>query len=101
MTHELTPWLAILIMAATVLALRYSGLAIMSYVKITPRIELFLEKMSISVLVAIVATAVMSGGLRTVAAVIVGVAVMFLLKSPIAAILVGIASGALWNALAV
>ncbi len=98
MMHDLTPWLAVLVMAGTVLALRYSGFAIMSFVQITPRIELFLEKMSISVLVALVATSVSTGGLRTTAAVGIGIAVMFLSKSPIAAMLAGIAAGAAWNA---
>lgn len=98
MMHEVLPWFAVLTMAATIFVLRYSGFAIMSYVKITPRIELFLEKMSISVLVAIVASSISLGGFRTGIAVIVGVAVMLMMRSPIAAMLAGIAVGASWSA---
>lgn len=99
MTDDSTPWFAILVLAATVFALRYSGLAIMSYVRITPRIELFLEKMSTSVLVALVATSILSDGLRTAVAVSLGLAMMFLVRSPIAAMMVGIAAAASWRAL--
>lgn len=97
MTPDTVALLAITVMAITTFALRYGGFAIMSAVKITPKIEMFLEKMSVSVLVAIVASAFVSGGMRTATAVIIGVAVMLGTKSPIAAMLIGIAIGALWN----
>ncbi|MGD1924368.1 MAG: AzlD domain-containing protein [Paracoccaceae bacterium] len=89
-------WLAVAMMAATLFALRYAGFAIMRYVRITPKIELFLEKMSVSVLVAIVASSLVTGGFRTAAAVAFGVATMLATKSPVAAMLVGIGIGAAW-----
>ncbi|MEX0284718.1 MAG: AzlD family protein [Paracoccaceae bacterium] len=94
---KLLPWIAVLVMAMTVFGLRYAGFAIMSFIKITPRIELFLEKMSISVLVAIVASSILSGGVRTGTAVVVGVAAMLVGRSPIVAMLAGMASGAVWS----
>lgn len=100
MTNEALAWLAILTMAATVFALRYSGFAIMRYVRITPRVELFLEKMSVSVLVAIVASSILAGGSRTAAAVTIGVVAMLVTRNPIVAMIVGIAVGAVWNGIA-
>lgn len=97
--NEAFAWLAILTMAATVFALRYSGFAIMRHVRITPKVEVFLEKMSLSVLVAIVASSVFAGGSRTAAAVAIGVVAMVLTRSPIVAMLVGIAAGAIWTGL--
>jgi uncharacterized membrane protein len=86
-------------MAATVFALRYSGFAIMRHVRITPKVELVLEKMSVSVLVAIVASSVFAGGSRTAAAVTIGVVAMLITRNPIVAMLVGIAVGAVWSGL--
>jgi len=99
MTNEALSWMAILTMAATVFALRYSGFAIMRHVRITPKVELVLEKMSVSVLVAIVASSVFAGGSRTAAAVTIGVVAMLITRNPIVAMLVGIAVGAVWSGL--
>ena len=99
MTNEALAWLAILTMAATVFALRFSGFAIMRHVRITPKVEVFLEKMSVSVLIAIVASSVFAGGSRTAAAVVIGIVAMVVTRNPIVAMLVGIAIGAVWSGL--
>ncbi|WP_300012290.1 AzlD domain-containing protein [uncultured Roseobacter sp.] len=93
-------WLAIIVIASTVFALRYSGFALMKRVQITPKLELFLEKMSVSVLVAIVASSFATGGIRTITAVVIGLSVMMIWRSPIVAMLVGIAVAAIWTGVA-
>ena len=44
MTNDALAWQAILTMAETVFALRFSGFAVMRYVRITPKVEVFVEK---------------------------------------------------------
>jgi uncharacterized membrane protein len=46
---------AVLLLATVTLATRVGGVWLMSYVRITPRVEIFLKYMSVSVLIAIVA----------------------------------------------
>jgi uncharacterized membrane protein len=46
---------AVLLLAAVTLATRVGGVWLMSHVRITPRVEIFLRYMSVSVLIAIVA----------------------------------------------
>jgi uncharacterized membrane protein len=48
---------AILVLAGVTLATRVSGVWLMSYIRITSRVETFLKYMSVSVLIAIVAPA--------------------------------------------
>ena len=93
-------WAAVLVMAATVLALRYAGFSLMRHVPITPAVERFLERMSVSVLVAIVASALAAGGPRTAFAVTTGIAMMLVTRSPVAAMLTGVAAGAAWSGFA-
>ena len=72
----------------------------MSFVRTTPRVRAFLEAMSISVLAAIVASSVATGGLRIGASVIAAAVVMHFSKSAFSAVVAGAATAALWSALA-
>jgi uncharacterized membrane protein len=53
---------AVLLLAAVTAATRVGGVWMMSYVRITPRIEAFLKYMSVSVLISIVAPATWFAG---------------------------------------
>lgn len=88
-------------MGLATLATRISGPVVMRRVRVTPRVEAFLESMSMSVLVALVAGAIASGGLRTGGAVVVAVVVMLALRNAVGAMVSGMALAALWSALIV
>lgn len=90
-------WTAIGLAAATVFALRYAGFWVMERVGMTPTIERFLEKLSISVLVAIVASAVSAGGARELCAVVAGMVAMAVTKSALLAMSVAMCVAALWT----
>jgi Branched-chain amino acid transport protein (AzlD) len=53
---------AVLLLAVVTMVTRVGGVWMMSYVRITPRVETFLKYMSISVLISIVVPAAWAGG---------------------------------------
>lgn len=82
--------LIILGMALTTLATRWGGLLIMSFIPIGYRVRLFIQGVSSSVLVAILAPVALEGDLAARMALLVTAALMLLLKKPLPAIAAGI-----------
>ena len=70
------PLLLIAIMTFVTLATRFGGAFVMSFVKINPRIESFINTMASSVLIAIIVPMAFSGDLGAVAALIVTAVIM-------------------------
>lgn len=84
--------LLIAIMTVVTLATRFGGVFIMSFVKISPRIESFINTMASSVLIAIIVPLAFSGDAGAVAALVVTAVVMLVLRKPLPAIAAGIAA---------
>lgn len=89
--------LAILLMVVIAYGSRVLGLLIMSNVPLGPRVRLFVDAMSSSVLIAVITPMIVhgDGGVR-LAAVAAG-AVAIGLRSPLASIAVGMACAAWWR----
>jgi uncharacterized membrane protein len=85
---------AVLVMAAVTLAMRVGGVWMMSHVKITPRIEILLKYMSVSVLIAIVAPATWHGEPHIWIGVTAAALVMIATRSAVVAMLAGTALAA-------
>jgi uncharacterized membrane protein len=85
---------AVLLLAAVTMATRVGGVWMMSYVRITPRVETFLKYMSVSVLISIVVPAAWAGGPRFWLGVTIATAVMVTTRSAIGAMLAGTALAA-------
>jgi uncharacterized membrane protein len=85
---------AVLLLAAVTAATRVGGVWLMSYVRITPRVEIFLKYMSISVLIAIVAPATWRAGPHVWLAVGTAALVMIATRSAVGGMLAGTALAA-------
>jgi uncharacterized membrane protein len=85
---------AVLLLAAVTLATRVGGVWLMSYVRITPRVETFLKYMSVSVLIAIVAPAAWRAGPHLWLGVALAALVMAATRSALAAMFAGTALAA-------
>ncbi|MEH6561300.1 MAG: AzlD domain-containing protein [Marinobacter sp.] len=85
----------ILIMTLVTLATRFGGVFIMSYVRISPRVESFINTMASSVLIAIIVPMAFAGDAGALAALSVTAVAMLILKKPLPAIAAGILSAAL------
>lgn len=90
-------YIAIALMAIIAFLTRLLGPLIMQHVKISVRVENFLNALSSSVLAAIVATAVARGGNRELVAVIVACVVMLIAKRAVIAMLAAMLAAALWT----
>lgn len=88
-------WLIILGMALVTLATRWGGLFIMSFIPISHRVKLFIQGMSGSVLVAILAPAALNGDLAARMALLATALLMWLTNKPLPAIAGGILVAAL------
>jgi uncharacterized membrane protein len=86
---------AVVLLAAVTAATRVGGVWMMSHIRITPRVEIFLRYMSISVLIAIVAPATWRAGPHIWLAVGIAVLVMTATRSAVGAMLAGTAVAAL------
>ncbi|MGM0766808.1 MAG: AzlD family protein [Pseudomonadota bacterium] len=86
--------LLIVIMTVVTLATRYGGVFAMSFVRISPRIESFINTMASSVLIAIVVPMAFDGDAGARAALATTAAVMLVLRKPLPAIGAGIAAAA-------
>ncbi len=84
--------LLIAIMTLVTLATRFGGVFIMSFVKINPRIESFINTMASSVLIAIIVPLAFSGDAGAVAALVVTAGAMLVIRKPLPAIAAGIAA---------
>lgn len=80
----------ILIMMLVTLATRFGGVFVMSFVRISPRIESFINTMASSVLIAIIVPMAFTGDAGSLAALSVTAVVMLILQKPLPAIAAGI-----------
>lgn len=94
-TTELGVLLLIAIMTLVTLATRFGGVFAMSFVRISPRIESFINTMASSVLIAIIVPMAFSGDAGALAALSVTAVAMLSFQKPLPAIAAGIASAAL------
>lgn len=85
----------ILIMTLVTLATRFGGVFAMSFVRISPRIESFINTMASSVLIAIIVPMAVAGDAGALAALVATAIVMLALKKPLPAIAAGILAAAL------
>lgn len=90
-------FLAIGMISLILLATRLGGEGLMSKVRITPKVETFLESMSGSVIIAIVASEVAHGGFRTLGAVMLTGALMLISKNGMIAMFAGVGLAAAWR----
>lgn len=86
--------LAVLVTAAAVFATRIGGAALMSKVPAGPKVERFLEGLSVSVIAALVASLLIEAEARIIAATLVAIAAMALTRSVNWAMFMGIATAA-------
>jgi len=98
MVSDATAVLAVLLLMLVTIATRVSGVWIMSYVAITPRIEAFLKYMAAGVLIAIVVPNTLSASPRIWVAVAAAAVVMIATRSALTAMLIGtaLAAGGRW-----
>ncbi|MCK7546787.1 AzlD family protein [Marinobacter koreensis] len=87
--------LVIAIMTLVTLATRFGGVFAMSFVRISPRIESFINTMASSVLIAIIVPMAFSGDAGAVAALSVTAVTMLVVRKPLPAIAAGIAAAGL------
>src|SRR5262245_64069477 len=85
---------AVVVMTLATMLTRFSGVWIMSYVQISPRIEAFLKYMTASVLISIVVPTTLADPPRIWVAVVASVAVMIATRSTLAGMLAGTALAA-------
>jgi uncharacterized membrane protein len=85
---------AVLLLTLITVATRFSGVWIMSFVTITPRIEAFLKYLAVSVLISIVVPATLNASPRVWLAVAAAAIVMAVTRSALGAMLVGAALAA-------
>jgi uncharacterized membrane protein len=85
---------AVLLMTLVTVATRFSGVWIMSFVTITPRIEAFLKCLAVSVLISIVVPATLNAAPRIWLAVAAAVIIMAVTRSALGAMLAGAALAA-------
>jgi uncharacterized membrane protein len=85
------------IMAIVTLATRWGGVFVMGFVPISPSVERFINAMSGSVLVAIIAPLAIEGDGGARLALATTAAIMLAFKKPLPAIAAGIVIAALWR----
>lgn len=91
------PFIIILIMAVVTLATRWGGVLIMSYVPIGDRVQRFINAMSGSVLVALLAPIALEGDNGARLALLTTAILMLTVKKPMLAIAAGILVAALFR----
>lgn len=87
--------IAVLVMAAVTLATRWGGVYVMNFVPISSRVQRFIQAMSGSVLVALLAPMAVTGDNGARMALVTTAALMLILKKPLPAIAGGILAAAL------
>lgn len=85
----------IAIMAVVTLMTRFGGVLLMSFVRISPRIESFINAMASSVLVAIIVPMAWEGDAGARWALLTTAVMVLLVRKPLPAIAAGIAAAAL------
>lgn len=94
----LEPLLVILAMALLTFATRIGGFWIMRFMRVTPALEAFLRYLSGSVLVAILAPAVLAGGAAALLATAVAVAIAARTRNVLLAMTGGVSAAAILRA---
>lgn len=89
----------LLVMATVTLATRWGGILIMSFVPISPRVQHFINAMSGSVLVALLAPLAVNGDNGARLALLATAITMLVVKKPLPAIAAGILTAALFRQL--
>jgi uncharacterized membrane protein len=97
MDDDVMAYFTIFLMAVVVGLTRISGAEAMSFVRISPRVETALNSMATSVLVALVASEVFRGDIRTVTVIAAAVVVVLLSRSSMIAMIIATAVAALWT----
>jgi uncharacterized membrane protein len=97
MPNEMAAGLAILVIATITFASRLTGPILMRKVRNSPKVDRFLDALSVSVIAALVASALAQNGLRELAAVAFASFVMLRSNNAIWAMLTGIVVAAAWS----
>jgi len=84
----------IAIMTVVTLITRFGGVFVMSFVRINPRVESFINTMASSVLIAIIVPMAVSGDPGALAALVVTAVAMLVLHKPLPAIAAGLVAAA-------
>ncbi|WP_342630903.1 AzlD domain-containing protein [Marinobacter alkaliphilus] len=85
----------IAIMAVVTLVTRFGGVFIMSFLRISPRVESFINTMASSVLIAIIVPMAVAGDLGALAALLTTGVAMLAIRKPLPAITLGLLAAAL------
>ncbi|MAO14832.1 MULTISPECIES: AzlD family protein [Marinobacter] len=85
----------IAIMTVVTLVTRFGGVFIMSFLRISPRIESFINTMASSVLIAIIVPMAVAGDLGALAALVATGVAMLAIRKPLPAITLGLLAAAL------
>jgi uncharacterized membrane protein len=85
----------IAIMALVTLVTRFGGVFIMSFLRISPRVESFINTMASSVLIAIIVPMAVAGDLGALAALMTTGVAMLAIRKPLPAITLGLLAAAL------
>ena len=97
MPSDFSAALAIVLIAVLTYGSRIAGSLVMSRIAASPKVERFLDGMSVSVIAAIVATILAQNGPREAAAVALAALVMLGTRSALWALLAGVACAAAWS----
>ncbi|MDP1839642.1 MAG: AzlD domain-containing protein [Reyranella sp.] len=97
MSADLAPWIAIAVAAGVTFGTRTLGPVIMARVPETKRVQRFLDSLSTSVIVAIVAGFLARGTLREAAALAAGALVMMLFQKPMLSMSTAMVVAAVWS----
>ncbi len=97
MSADIAPWIAIAVAAAVTFGTRTLGPVIMARVPATRRVQQFLDSLSTSVIVAIVAGYLARGTLREAVALAAGALAMMLLQKPLLSMVVAMVVAAVWS----
>jgi uncharacterized membrane protein len=85
----------IAIMAVVTLVTRFGGVLVMSFLRISPRVESFINTMASSVLIAIIVPMAVAGDLGALAALVTTGVAMLAIRKPLPAITLGLLAAAL------
>ncbi|MBJ6137121.1 AzlD family protein [Marinobacter litoralis] len=85
----------IVLMTLVTLVTRFGGVFAMSFVKISPRVESFINAMASSVLIAIIVPMAVAGDAGALAALVATAVTMLAIRKPLPAISVGLVAAAL------
>ena len=97
MPNDFSALVAIALIAALTYGSRIAGALVMSRISTSPRIERFLDGLSVSVIAAVVASMLAQDGPREAAAVALAALVMLGTSNAVVAMLAGVLCAAAWS----